>query len=354
MFHRFELRQLVGWGTFGRVYRAWDTEMRQQVAVKLPRRGKSASPLDVQTFLREARNASGLRHPNIVLMFEAARHDDTAYMVTEFVEGPTLAEVLRNGPARPEVSAELMMTVLYALHYAHEHEKRVIHRDLKPSNILVDARGRPHLTDFGLAQRDGADGSSVMMAESLLIGTLAYMSPEQAQGRGERVDARSDVFSAGVVLYELLTGELPFRGRGRMLQVQIVAAEPTPPSQLNDVIPAPLEAICLKALAKDPAGRYESALAMAKDLGRFLKGREFDPAPAAPPRPPAPRHVASRPWKTLALTYALIAAIALPVLIVALVQSERRVASLLDESRVVQPDEAKASGGSARPSRGGP
>jgi hypothetical protein len=323
MFDRFELRELVGQGTFGRVYLAWDTEMRQGVAIKLPRLGQSASPADVQIFLREARNASGLRHPNIVQMLEAARHEGTAYMVTEFVDGRTLAEVLNDGPPHPDASAELMMTVLDALHYAHSHEKRVIHRDLKPSNILIDSRGRPHLTDFGLAQRDGGDGSSVIMTESLLVGTLAYMSPEQVLGRTNRVDARSDVFAAGVVLYELLTGELPFRGRGRMLQAQIVDGEPTPPRRLNDLIPAPLESICLKALAKSPPDRYPSALAMADDLRLYLDGRTVEPARPAAPWRRAGRAIASRPLRAVLVTYAIVAVISFPLLAISCARAER-------------------------------
>jgi hypothetical protein len=323
-FGRFELRELIGRGTFGRVYRAWDTVMRQQVAVKLPRRGRAASPADVQTFLREARNASGLRHPNIVQMLEAARHEGTAYMVSEFVEGPTLAEVLKRGLPTPAASAELMMVVLEALHYAHEHPKKLIHRDLKPSNILIDGRGRPHLTDFGLAQREGGDGSSVQMAESLLIGTLAYMSPEQALARPGRVDARSDVFSAGVVLYELLTGELPFRGRGRMLQAQIVEADPTPPRLLNDAIPLPLDSICLKALAKPPGGRYETAQAMADELRRYLDRRAVVTSPAPGPLRRAWQDAVAHPLRSLALAYALVACLAFPFLALACARSERR------------------------------
>ena len=325
-FGRFELRELVGRGTFGRVFRAWDTVMRRQVAVKLPRQGRSASRDDVRTFLREARTASGLKHPNIVQLFEADEHEGTAYLVSEFIEGRTLAEVLRDGLPQPVESAELMATVLYALNYAHQHEQPVIHRDLKPSNILIDAGGRPHLTDFGLAQREGGDGSSIHLNESLLVGTLAYMSPEQAVGLEGRLEARSDVFSAGVILYELLTGELPFRGRGRMLQAQIVEANPTPPSLLNDSIPRSLESICLKALAKSPPDRYQTARAMADDLRHYLGGRSIDPTPTVGRWRRTWRGAAGRHARSALLAYAAFAGAALPILAVSCARAERRAA----------------------------
>jgi hypothetical protein len=273
MFGRFELRELVGQGSFGLVYRAWDTVTRRFVAVKLPRLGALASPVDAQTFLREARNASGLKHVNIVPILEADTLAGTAYLVTEFVDGHTVAELLKAGPPTFDESARLLAIVLDALHYAHSTERRVIHRDLKPSNILIDSLGQPHLTDFGLAQRDGGDGSTIyQVSEPLLVGTLAYMSPEQVLGNSKRVDARSDVWTAGVVLYQMLTGELPFRGRGRMLDAQIREGEPVLLRRLNDAIPAPLEAICLKALAKSPDARYPTARAMADDLRLYLAG----------------------------------------------------------------------------------
>jgi serine/threonine protein kinase len=273
MFGRFELRELVGQGSFGLVYRAWDTVARRVVAVKLPRLGANASPADAQTFLREARNASSLKHENIVPILEANTLAGTAYLITEFVEGHTLADFLKAGLPPLAETARLLAIVLDALHYAHNSEKKVIHRDLKPSNVLIDSRGQPHVTDFGLAQRDGGDGSTTFqVAEPLLVGTLAYMSPEQVLGNAKRVDGRSDVWTAGVVLYQMLTGELPFRGRGRMLDAQIREGDPVPPHGLNDAIPPALEAICLKALAKAPCARYPTAHAMAEDLRLYLAG----------------------------------------------------------------------------------
>jgi WD40 repeat protein len=271
---KYELEEVVGHGSFGVVYRARDTELDRTVAVKVPRPG-GVPREEADRFLREARSAARLRHPQIVSLLEIGQSAGTCYLVYEFVHGTTLAGRLAAGPLNPAAAAELLAQVAEAIDYAHRHG--VIHRDLKPSNLLLDAAGRPHVLDFGLAKREAGEGT--LTREGEVLGTPAYMSPEQARGEAHRVDGRSDVYSLGALLYQLLTGELPFRGHARRVLHQVLHEEPRPPRSLNDLLPRDLETVCLKALAKEPGRRYASAGELAEDLRRFLRGEPIRARP---------------------------------------------------------------------------
>ncbi len=273
---RYRIERLLGEGGFGRVFLARDEQLQRPVAVKVPHPHLVASAADAGAYLAEARTAAALDHPHIVPVFDVGSTAECpCFIVSKFIEGRTLAWAIRNDRPAAAAAAALVAAVAEALH--HAHHRGVVHRDVKPGNILLDAAGRPHIADFGLALREQDVGTGPRHA-----GTPAYMSPEQVRGEGHRVDGRSDIFSLGVVFYELLTGRRPFHADSRdELQEQIAALEVRPPRQTDDTLPRELERICLKALAKRASERYTTAKDLAENLRLFLAAHHA----AAPPVP---------------------------------------------------------------------
>jgi eukaryotic-like serine/threonine-protein kinase len=276
---RYRVVEKLGSGGMADVYCAEDEQLGRQVALKLLYRHLAEDTSFVERFRREASSAAGLQHPSIVAIFDRGEWDGTYYIAMELIRGRTLKDVIRErGPAPPDAAVDIVLQILRAARYAHQ--RGIVHRDIKPHNVLIDEEGRVKVTDFGIARA----GASDMTETGSVMGTAQYLSPEQAQGRP--VDARSDLYSIGIVLYEMLTGAVPFDAESAVsVALKQVSEPPVPPRQRNPAVPPALDAVVMRALEKDPARRYPTADAFIEAL---LSARRGTYETVVPPPPPPP------------------------------------------------------------------
>ncbi|QSE91652.1 Stk1 family PASTA domain-containing Ser/Thr kinase [Rhodococcus pseudokoreensis] len=276
---RYELGEILGFGGMSEVHLARDVRLSRDVAIKVLRADLARDPTFYLRFRREAQNAAALNHPAIVAVYDTGEAETEAgplpYIVMEYVDGDTLRDIVRGeGPMAPRRAMEVISDVCAALDFSHRNG--IVHRDVKPANVMINRAGAVKVMDFGIA-RAISDASSPMTQTAAVIGTAQYLSPEQA--RGEQVDARSDVYSLGCVLFEILTGEPPFKGDSPVaVAYQHVREDPQTPSVVNPDIPRELDSVILKAMSKNPANRYQTAADMRSDLVRVLGGQR----PSAP------------------------------------------------------------------------
>jgi eukaryotic-like serine/threonine-protein kinase len=285
---RYDVGQVIGRGGMAEVYEGTDRRLNRRVAIKVLRPDLARDPMFQERFRREAQSAAGLNHPNIVAIYDTgediigdgANQVSIPYIVMEYVDGVTLRHMLNNGPRiLPERALEIIAGVLAALDYAHRHG--IVHRDIKPANIMINAHGDAKVMDFGIA-RAMSDAATSVTATSAVMGTAQYLSPEQA--RGESVDARSDIYSTGCVLFELLTSSPPFNGDSPVsIAYQHVNEAPKLPSSIDPSIPTTLDTIALTALTKSPANRYQTAAEMRFDIERAIAGMPISTRPTAVP-----------------------------------------------------------------------
>lgn len=269
----FNLQEKLGSGQFGTVWKAYDTILKREVAIKVLHHGLRQRE-QLEAFFREARTVARLQHPHIVQVFEVGNASEP-YIVSELILGSSMKEQLASFVDRPQRIAELCAKLARAL--AHAHEQGIVHRDLKPANILLDEEGDPHIADFGLAKFDAAEVT--IATDGQVLGTPAYMSPEQAAGKSHYVTPESDLYSLGVILFELLTGTRPFRGGKTQLTIQIQRVDPPDPRAIRATIPRELSAICLKCLEKAKERRYATGIELAEDLEAYLRNEPITARP---------------------------------------------------------------------------
>ncbi|HVS36218.1 MAG TPA: protein kinase [Gemmataceae bacterium] len=272
----YEVEAVLGRGGMGIVFRARHLRLKRLVALKMALAGDFAEPRERERFPREAEAAAGLRHPNVVQIYDVGEADGRPYLTMELIEGGSLAQKLAGAPQPTREAAALLAVLAGAVHAAHTCG--IIHRDLKPGNVLLTADGTPKISDFGLARL--LEGGAGLTQSGVPMGTPSYMAPEQARGQTQAIRPAVDVYALGAILYEMLTGRPPFRGETAAETVQqVLFQDPVPPSRLNPRLPCDLETICLKCLSKEPERRYASAAALADDLRRFGEGRPIQARP---------------------------------------------------------------------------
>jgi len=292
---RYRIVRILGRGAMGTVYLAIDTQLDRQVALKTPQFDQDSDLL--QRFHREARAAAALRHPNICPIYDFGQIDGTQFISMAYIEGQTLAALMETEPLQP-VKRSLGIARKIALALQEAHEEGIVHRDLKPSNVMLDKHGEPIVMDFGLARQTTGPDNVRLTQSGILVGTPAFMSPEQIEGDLDKIGPATDQYSLGVLLYELFTQQLPFRGSSMAIIAQALVKEPPPPIQFRSDLDPRINAACLKMMAKAPEDRFASLSEVAKELEAILENRDSKPTPSsadANPDPPlSPERVAAK------------------------------------------------------------